>query len=361
MVDEEQGDHSCGSSKPARKADDAVNEGQIWDVDKLKQKITQVRKSQHEEYLEFEEKQQRLQQEFNEYQNSQLQHLAQLEEKRANTAHSAIPQLRLDLEQADLLLADLEAEEDALNLEVIRMDRHRACEEQEWKLACEPDAAFATQGELPQLNAKNINTAFDRVCDTIQHFSKLQERGNGMTNMPGTCNKLPVNSHASYCDGSADKENQMVLQAVDNGMKLSPQVGPRRFGALIQSVAPPFGQSLDAAVLPQGLVHSRISPKRRRSSSPAVARVVSTVAAVSSQRTGSPIGTRPNTSGILVVEPARNPALYVRSTTPSRTSSIPCRSSSWKLSPRAHMVAMPAGISSPVRRTSIAVRDPSDG
>merc|ERR1712139_587999 len=117
MVDEEQHSERCSrsakelaaSSTAPSDGDGALAGDSASEVEMLRQQIAKMREDIKHRELSFQEKLQRDRQEFHELQSNTKRQLEDLEDSRSNIAHGAIPRLRLELEQADLILREVEA------------------------------------------------------------------------------------------------------------------------------------------------------------------------------------------------------------------------------------------------------------
>jgi hypothetical protein len=244
MVDEERGVESYErnaivTAKAAAKADiSSACTGASEKV--LRQLIVQKRAEQEHERLVFEDQWRKMEQDFREYQTEMRQYFAQREENCCNTAHGAIPQLRLELEQLDMALVETEAKEDASKLEVLRIKRRR--EFDALRLRLDPP------GDPSDCKVEEVDTALARVSAAVEHCARILETDHKSgANLAGVSCKLPQDcAKEGSCDDSiihpgilapVDKENQAPQRLVGIQSKLCQSAAaPRRFGTAIRQV-----------------------------------------------------------------------------------------------------------------------------
>lgn len=200
----------------------------------LRQQIHRLRAEQDRRRVEFEEQRRQKQKEFCGQQAKVLQHLALLEEDRCSSAHSAIPQLRHELEQLDYAVMEAEAEEDAASLELMRLCCQQAHVSQQLSIGREVDAVAGKPGELLQLNAQDFDAVYTEVSATINQFS-LALDNYSVLRSPGSSARPTRNSLVAGLSGisscaESGKENDPPLRWTSLEAKgcSNPYIAPSR-------------------------------------------------------------------------------------------------------------------------------------
>jgi len=216
MVDEE------AQTARGHAAHDVASEAE---ANSLRRQIAQMREAQNRVQLDFEEQQQRKETEFLAAQAMHRRDIGQLEEDTRSSAFSYIQTLHNTLERADLALAEAEADDDALQLELLRQDRLLA--QRQLRLSHDPTTPH---GQLPELD---IDRTCAQVSFTLKQLSQQSESARVSTSSCKRAKELRSDSWDSF--QKENQENQLPVHLADPEKKRWPYVGrPRQFAATIQ-------------------------------------------------------------------------------------------------------------------------------
>lgn len=198
----------------------------------LKQNVDSLRKRSESACLNFEEQRRRDDKEFRENQAQVLQYYAQLEENRCSSTHS-VAKHRTELEQLDLALAEVMAEEDALNLQELRLNHQQALQEEQLRIHHDHEIVPSDCREVLAPTDQDVNATVAWVTNNIQRLS-------GSHNGVDVCSTVsssykPLGQARVAGIQAAEKENQAPLRLGGSETKYwSHAGGPQRLPSTIR-------------------------------------------------------------------------------------------------------------------------------